>query len=113
MRTRPASWPRRTAVALVAISSLLANRAGRLEAGERPAPAGVSGRVDYAGNIKPLLARHCVSCHGAEKPRGGLRLNTAAAARKGGKEGPAIVPGRAGESLADHRDDRGAEPSSP
>ena len=48
--------------------------------------------------IKPLLARHCVSCHGAAKPRGGLRLDTAAAARKGGKEGPAVVPGKAEES---------------
>ena len=72
--------------------------AGRLEAGEPPAAAGGSGRVDYARDIKPLLARHCVSCHGATKPRGGLRLDTAAAARKGGKEGPGLVPGKAEES---------------
>ncbi len=30
--------------------------------------------VDYETDIAPLLARHCVSCHGAEKRQGGLRL---------------------------------------
>ena len=40
-----------------------------------------SGRLP--GQVKPLLTRHCVSCHGAVKPRGGLRLDTAAAASKG------------------------------
>jgi hypothetical protein len=54
--------------------------------------------VDYLRQVKPLFARHCLSCHGPEKPRGGLRLDSAAAARKGGKEGPAIVPGQAEES---------------
>jgi mono/diheme cytochrome c family protein len=54
--------------------------------------------VDYAAKIKPLLTRHCVSCHGAVKPRGGLRLDTAASARVGGESGPAVVPGRAQES---------------
>ena len=61
---------------------------------EPPRPA----KIDYLRQVKPLLTRHCVSCHGAEKPRGGLRLDTAAAAMKGGKEGPAIVPSKADES---------------
>ena len=54
--------------------------------------------VDYAGRVKPILTRHCVSCHGVVKPRGGLRLDTAAAALKGGKHGPAVIAGRADES---------------
>jgi mono/diheme cytochrome c family protein len=54
--------------------------------------------VDYMGQVKPLLTRHCVACHGAVKPRGGLRLDTAAAALKGGKNGPAVIAGRAAES---------------
>jgi hypothetical protein len=49
--------------------------------------------VDYVRDIKPLLARHCVSCHGAAKPRGGLRLDTAAHALAGGDNGPSIEPG--------------------
>jgi mono/diheme cytochrome c family protein len=65
-----------------------------------PAPGAVvrAAPVDYARDVKPLLARHCVSCHGAAKPRGGLRLDTAAAAVKGGKSGPSVVPGHADES---------------
>jgi hypothetical protein len=39
-----------------------------------------------------------VSCHGAAKPRGGLRLDTAAAALAGGKAGPAVLPGNGVES---------------
>ena len=55
--------------------------------------------VDYERDVKPLLAKHCLSCHGATHPRGGLRLDTASAAIKGGKAGAAVVPGRADESL--------------
>jgi hypothetical protein len=54
--------------------------------------------VDYVRQVKPLLTRHCISCHGPQKPRGGLRLDTAAGARKGGKEGPTVIPGNAAES---------------
>ena len=54
--------------------------------------------VDYTEQVKPLLARHCVSCHGATKPRAGLRLDTAAAVLRGNKNGPAIVPGHSEES---------------
>ena len=61
-----------------------------------PSPA--EGDVDYLRDVKPLLARQCVGCHGAEKPRGGLRLDTAAAALKGGRGGPSVVPGNSGES---------------
>ncbi|MBI3882393.1 MAG: hypothetical protein HY301_20335, partial [Verrucomicrobia bacterium] len=35
--------------------------------------------VDYAKEIKPLLTQHCVRCHGAAKPKGDLRADTAAA----------------------------------
>lgn len=55
--------------------------------------------VDYNRDIKPLLARHCVTCHGAKKPRGDLRLDTAAGALKGGLSGPAIEPGHPDDSL--------------
>jgi hypothetical protein len=60
--------------------------------------AAVAQTVDYASQIKPILTKHCVSCHGAAKPRGGLRLDTAAAALSGGKGGPAIMPGKGAES---------------
>ena len=59
---------------------------------------GPRGGIDYARDVKPLIARHCVSCHGAEKARGDLRLDTAAGALKGGRAGPSVVAGNAEES---------------
>ena len=56
------------------------------------AVAGVTAeRVDYLKDIKPVLAARCYACHGALKQKAGLRLDTAAAIRKGGENGPAIV----------------------
>jgi mono/diheme cytochrome c family protein len=58
--------------------------------------------VDYAREIKPLLTRSCVDCHGPVKQRSGLRVDTVAALKEGGNSGPAIVPGRADESRLVH-----------
>ncbi|RBP39684.1 cytochrome c [Roseimicrobium gellanilyticum] len=55
--------------------------------------------VDYAREVKPLLASACVQCHGAANPKGSLRLDTAAAIFKGGSDGPAVTPGKADQSL--------------
>jgi len=49
--------------------------------------------VDYNRDVKPLLAAHCVRCHGETKPKAGLRLDTAAAILKGNQDGPAAIPG--------------------
>src|SRR6266481_5683112 len=54
--------------------------------------------VDYVRDVKPILAQNCYSCHGAAKQRSGLRLDTAASARKGGNSGPAVIPGNSGAS---------------
>jgi cytochrome c553 len=54
--------------------------------------------VDYVRDIKPLLAQHCVSCHGAKMAKAKLRLDTAAFMLKGGTAGPAIVPGKSEQS---------------
>lgn len=55
-------------------------------------------RVDYARQVKPLLASRCLACHGALQQKGGLRVDTARALIEGGDTGPAIVPGSSGES---------------
>jgi mono/diheme cytochrome c family protein len=54
--------------------------------------------IDYARDIQPILTQHCTSCHGAKKQRSSLRLDTVTAARLGGNSGPALVPGKSGES---------------
>jgi hypothetical protein len=55
----------------------------------------------FEKKIRPVLVEHCHKCHSAEakKVRGGLRVDTAAALRKGGDTGPAIVPGQPDRSL--------------
>ena len=62
------------------------------------APWPLSPREFFAGKIQPVLAQKCLGCH-AETPQGGLRLDTREALLKGGKSGPAVVPGNAAESL--------------
>ncbi|MGQ0633104.1 MAG: PSD1 and planctomycete cytochrome C domain-containing protein [Planctomycetaceae bacterium] len=53
----------------------------------------------FENKIRPLLAEHCFKCHGEEKHRGGLRLDSRGAILAGGDQGPAVVPGDAEESL--------------
>jgi mono/diheme cytochrome c family protein len=85
MRHRP---PTRLAVPLLLLAALAA-----------PAPGDdAPTAVDYARDVKPLLAAKCVACHGPEKPRADLRLDTAAGAMRGGTSGPAVVPGNPDES---------------
>ncbi|MFN0170227.1 MAG: DUF1553 domain-containing protein [Bryobacteraceae bacterium] len=61
-------------------------------------PAGaMAGSFD--ANIRPILESRCVACHGASAPQGGLDLRSLESLLKGGKSGPAIVPGSAGHSL--------------
>jgi mono/diheme cytochrome c family protein len=47
----------------------------------------------YAKHVQPILADRCYSCHGPEKQKGELRLDSVEAIRKGGKNGPILTPG--------------------
>jgi hypothetical protein len=55
----------------------------------------------FEKNIRPVLVRECYGCHSksAEKIRGGLTLDTREGLRKGGDNGPALVPGDPKKSL--------------
>src|SRR5687768_2852156 len=69
-------------------------------AGLFAAAAGVSGAppAEFAREVGTILKRACVDCHGPDKQKGGLRLDSRAAALKGGESGPALVPGQPNES---------------
>lgn len=54
--------------------------------------------IVYADLVQPILQSKCYGCHGATKQKGKLRLDQPEAILKGGKDGPAIVPGKPGES---------------
>ncbi|MEO6037250.1 MAG: DUF1549 domain-containing protein, partial [Saprospiraceae bacterium] len=49
--------------------------------------------------VRGILQARCVACHGSGKASGGLDLRTMASRLKGGKTGPALVPGKPDESL--------------
>ncbi|MDC0934973.1 PSD1 and planctomycete cytochrome C domain-containing protein [Pirellulales bacterium] len=55
----------------------------------------------FEKQIAPILKRRCYECHSHEsgKAQGGLVLDSRNGWKKGGSEGPAIVPGKPGESL--------------
>ncbi|MHB1559859.1 MAG: DUF1549 domain-containing protein, partial [Isosphaeraceae bacterium] len=61
--------------------------------------AGMRPDVDYARDVKPLLAARCTTCHGSIRQKAGLRLDAAELIRRGGDGGPAIEPGQSGASL--------------
>lgn len=52
----------------------------------------------YTARVAPVLERHCVACHGADKHKGGLRLDSLAGLQRGGTGGPAVVAGNAAGS---------------
>src|SRR5690242_21890309 len=55
-----------------------------------PDPAAVE---YFETHVRPVLADQCFSCHGPDKQKGGLRLDSRAAVLQGGDNGPAVVPG--------------------
>ena len=58
-----------------------------------------SDKVDFSTQVKPILNKHCIACHGGVKKAGGLSLlfrDEALAKTKSGK--PAILPGDADHS---------------
>src|SRR5262245_32676890 len=57
------------------------------------APGASDAEAFFKSKIEPILADNCRSCHGAQKQKSDLRLDTRAAALRGGLGGAAIVPG--------------------
>ena len=47
----------------------------------------------FESKVRPVLANNCLGCHGPEKQKAGLRLDSRAAMMQGGDSGPAIEPG--------------------
>jgi mono/diheme cytochrome c family protein len=70
------------------------------------ATCAAAGGADEAGvqffesRVRPLLAEHCYRCHSAdaEEVKAGLRVDSREGLIAGGDGGPALVPGRPGQS---------------
>ncbi len=52
----------------------------------------------YDADVLPVLKQHCTSCHGVDKQRGGLKLDTYAVLKQGGSSGEVITPGNPDKS---------------
>lgn len=52
----------------------------------------------FETKVRPVLANNCYGCH-TNTAMGGLRLDSADALMKGGKRGPAVVPGDPSKSI--------------
>jgi hypothetical protein len=59
--------------------------------------------VVYTRFVQPILDAKCVSCHGPDKQKGKLRMDTYEFLLAGGKEGDGIKPGNAAESSIIYR----------
>ena len=63
-------------------------------------PPAANVKINFDGDIRPILETSCVRCHGPEKPRSNFRLDDREAALKGGDENTNdIVLGDSSKSL--------------
>ncbi|HUQ68113.1 MAG TPA: PSD1 and planctomycete cytochrome C domain-containing protein, partial [Planctomycetaceae bacterium] len=65
----------------------------------------------FEDHIRPLLKAHCFSCHGeSAEPESGLDLRLVRLMRRGGENGPAVIPGQRDDSPLYQRLVRGEMP---
>ena len=63
-----------------------------------PPPSSRTG-VTYAADIKPILDKSCIKCHGPERSKAKLRLDSLEGILKGGHDGKVILPGASAKSM--------------
>jgi hypothetical protein len=90
-----------TATVGIASVALVARADTKIDTSKLP-PASDKKGVTYAADIKPIFEKSCVKCHGAEKPKAKLRLNSLEGALKGGENGKVIEPGKSADSVLVH-----------
>ena len=87
--------------ALLAACALTVHAAAKVDTSKLP-PASTKTGVTYAADIKPIFEKSCFKCHGAEKQKGKLRLDSLEATLKGGDDGKVLEPGKSAESTLVH-----------
>jgi hypothetical protein len=81
---------------IVSCFSVLTLLVGSANAADKPASK--AGIAFFESKIRPVLVKHCYQCHSAKaattgKLKGKLFLDTRDGTRKGGENGPLVVPG--------------------
>jgi hypothetical protein len=62
-------------------------------------PASAQQGVTFEKDVLPLFKASCARCHGEQRPKENLRLDSLEAVLKGGKDGKMVVPGDSKQSL--------------
>ena len=85
----------------ILIASAIGVRAADVDISKLP-PASDKKDVTFAKDIKPIFEKSCFKCHGEEKQKGKLRVDSIAAIKKGGEDGEIVVSGNSGKSTLVH-----------
>ena len=87
-------------LALALLNAKAAEKKGavKIDASKLP-PAATKQGVTYASDIKPIFDKSCIKCHGSEKQKGKLRLDSLEAALKGGEAGKVVESGSSATSI--------------
>ena len=93
----------KVASAFLVLSAFAANAAdkwdmSKIDTSKLPPAADKKG-LTYETDIKPLFKASCVRCHGEQRPKANLRLDSLEAVLKGGEDGKVVVPGESKKSL--------------
>ncbi|WP_169972709.1 PSD1 and planctomycete cytochrome C domain-containing protein [Tautonia rosea] len=85
------NWLRRFALAMLASAPVSSLAMAQVDEPSLPPPA--DRLVRFETDIRPMFEAHCISCHGPDQRKGGLRLDNRSDGLAGGDSGPMIEPG--------------------
>lgn len=89
-----------TLICIAAVSTLIAaeKKSDKTVDLSKLPPASDKKDVTYDKDIKPIFEKTCFKCHGPEKHKGKLRLDSLADALKGGEDGEIVKKGDSAHS---------------
>lgn len=86
---------------LIVVTAATSLSAADVDVSKLPAASTKTG-LTFDKDIKPIFDKSCIKCHGAEKQKGKLRLDTLEATLKGGENGESVVKGNSAKSPLVH-----------
>jgi len=86
---------------LIATATVAVCAADKVDASKLP-PAAQKQGVTYANDIKPIFDKSCIKCHGEEKQKGKLRLDSLEWTLKGADGEDVVKKGKSAESELVH-----------
>jgi len=85
----------------IALSAVISSQAADPDIKKLPAPAAKTG-LTYDADIKPIFQKSCFKCHGPDKQKAKLRVDSLAALKKGGEDGDVLSVGKSEKSRLVH-----------